>query len=238
MWPSTASGRPHAPVVLALHGWTDGGLVYETLAGGLDHRWTVIAPDAPGHGLTPWVPSRTYSLAEAVDDVMQVVDAMDLLIGERSPVVLLGHSMGALTRWRAAGGRQRLRTALANLQALDVAQRVEWVRRANPHWDPAEFVPWAHTKVELDLAHIAVAVDWGPPLATLLEHVTVPVTLVCGAKSRGSVVTARDVDRYRAAYDGELDVQRIAAGHNVRRDNPSVFNAIMRDLLERAESGL
>jgi len=268
LWRSTVVDRPKAPVVIALHGWTDGGLVYETLAGGLDRQWTVIAPDAPGHGWTPWAPGRAYCLSEAVDHTLQVIEALDRLIDRPGPFVLLGHSMGALTaaavaaqkpsglvhlvleepvtkparrsgmfgRLLAVRGRWLLRTSLAKVQALDRDQRMDWVHRANPDWGAAELGPWADTKVEVDLAQLRVGIDWGLPLTTLLERVKVPVTLICGTRPGGSEVSPRDIQGFRAAYGGQLDVRRIPAGHNVRRDNAADFNAIMRGVLLDAES--
>src|SRR3954454_16530414 len=59
-------GEAGWPVLLAFHGCTDSGEVFGPLAQALGRGWTVVAPDAPGHGGTPWRGGRRYVMDDQV----------------------------------------------------------------------------------------------------------------------------------------------------------------------------
>lgn len=78
------SGAP----VLLLHGWGASSALFQPILEGLQHAFTLVAPDFPGFGATPPPPA-----AWSVDDYAQwIVDVMDALSLESVHVV--GHSFG------------------------------------------------------------------------------------------------------------------------------------------------
>jgi pimeloyl-ACP methyl ester carboxylesterase len=114
VWP--AAEPAHRCVLLACHDWTEDGTVFGPLARALGHRWTVIAPDLPGHGDSPAPPARDQTpggdgpgtAPVALGDPLPVLTVLDLLpevAGRRAGVVLLGHGVGALTAARVAAAR-------------------------------------------------------------------------------------------------------------------------------------
>ena len=79
-----------APRVLAFHGFLSGGSAWEPLRRQLAGEAELITPDLPGYGRSPEPASADgYSLDAVVDQVKPLLDA-------HQPVVLLGHSMGAI----------------------------------------------------------------------------------------------------------------------------------------------
>ena len=75
--------------VLALHGWLDNAASFTPLAGALPEL-DLVALDFAGHGLSCRRPEGTwYHLADNLDDVAAVLDALGW-----EQCVLLGHSLG------------------------------------------------------------------------------------------------------------------------------------------------
>ncbi len=88
-------GESNHPVVLCLHGWLDNaGSFIPLLQGfselGLSQHYHFISIDFPGHGQSDHR-AGMYHFADWIDDVYQILE----LLGPR-PVILLGHSLGAL----------------------------------------------------------------------------------------------------------------------------------------------
>ncbi len=246
------------PVLVAFHGWTDSGECFAPLAEALGRRWPVLAPDAPAHGGTRWEPAAEYVVADHARGGVAVVDAAIRLAGRRGPVVVLGHSMGALTAARVAAARpgvvrhlvledparttmRRLRSSAARLAVLerlqgmsDDALRAEIAADA-PGWPDDEYGPWVASKRQVDLAHVAVPVDWGEPLAALLADVRCPVTLVRGDPAHGGIVSATGARRCASVCPGGCDVVALPTGHNPRREARTRFVATLAATLGRHE---
>jgi magnesium chelatase accessory protein len=78
------------PTLLLLHGTGAATHSWRAFAPALADRFTVIAPDLPGHGFTSALPARRMSLpgmAGAVHDLLREID--------HQPALVLGHSAGA-----------------------------------------------------------------------------------------------------------------------------------------------
>ena len=82
-------GKPDAPVIVALHGFTSLARTWDTVARALSDRYRVLVPDQRGHGETEWADS--YSLDAAIQDLDAFVSALEV-----KSFTLLGHSLGGL----------------------------------------------------------------------------------------------------------------------------------------------
>jgi len=256
VWPSTDPDAARLPLLLALHGWTDSGEVFAPLARALGRRWTVVAPDAPGHGGTPWPGGPEYVVKDHRATALGVLDALPRVAGRRGRVVVLGHSLGAVTATRVAAARPdvvvhlvleepararppRSRSAgelletVDEVRSLDERGRLTLLRTRTPDWPEDEYGPWLRSKLDLDRSHLDVPVDWGKPLRALLAKVSCPVLLVHGDPERGGIVPGSAAERCAAACRGGCDVLALPAGHNPRREARDAFVTAVAETLRR-----
>lgn len=256
VWPAAAPRDTTRPVLFACHGWADSAEVFGPLATALDRKWTVVAPDAPGHGGTPWPPESSYSVPAQTAGALAVLDALPEVNRRRAPVVAFGHSTGALTSARVAAARPRLvvhllleeparttprrtpstavmRAWLHRLRATDHEGRLAYLRREHPDWPEDEYEPWARGKAEVDVTHLDSPVDWGESLLAVLSDVICPVTLVHGLQSRGGQVSRTAAARCASVCAGGADVIRFSVGHNPRREARDRFVTLLTGILRR-----
>ncbi len=259
VWPSLDPAAARRPVLLATHGWTDSGEVFGPLAAALRFRWTVVAPDAPGHGGTPWPHADTFDVTTHAVGVTAVLDALPQVAGRRRRAVLLGHSMGAVTAARVAAARPvavahlvleeparttprrspsqaGFRTWLRGLRGTDHAGRLAYVVDHHPDWPADERGPWVRSKAEVDVAHLEVPAVWGEPLMAVLADVTCPVLIIRGERARGAIVSMTAARRCAAACRGGAEVLALPAGHNPRREARGAFIAALASVLGRDEA--
>jgi magnesium chelatase accessory protein len=85
------------PVLLLLHGTGAATHSWRALMPLLARRFTVVAPDLPGHGFTSAVPAGRLSLPGMAASVTALLQAMHV-----SPVLVAGHSAGAAILLRMA----------------------------------------------------------------------------------------------------------------------------------------
>ncbi len=81
----------HAPTVILTHGWGPDSTVWYYAKKQLTDQFRVIVWDLPGLGKSKKPDNRDYSLEKYAHDLKSVLDAA----GDQ-PVILLGHSMGAM----------------------------------------------------------------------------------------------------------------------------------------------
>ena len=80
----------HGPVLLLVHGTGAATHSWRALAPLLASRFTVIAPDLPGHGFTQAPPSHRLSLPGMALALHGLLGALDV-----NPAIVAGHSAGA-----------------------------------------------------------------------------------------------------------------------------------------------
>jgi pimeloyl-ACP methyl ester carboxylesterase len=257
VWPAT-DDAVRRPVLFCLHEWTDSGEVFGALATALGRRWTLVAPDAPGHGGTPWPPAPRFRIADHARTALDVLDGLPEVAGRRADVVLLGHSMGALTASRLAAARPgvvrhlvledparaairrvpgtaEVRSRIAALRELDHGGIVARARADTAGWPSDELDAWARSKEQVSPASLSVPVDWGEPLIALLAEVPAPVTLVHGRLSRGGLVSDLAARRCAAACRGGAEVVALDVAHDPRREAREQFIAVLASVLGRYE---
>lgn len=74
---------------LMIHGFGEGGYVWDSLLPTIASHYDAIALDLRGHGDSEWDAKVRYDVPTHIKDVVQVVRALDL-----QRLVLVGHSMG------------------------------------------------------------------------------------------------------------------------------------------------
>ncbi len=85
------------PALLLLHGTAAATHSWRALAPILARRFTVVAPDLPGHGFTSAPPPRALTLPGMAAAVAALVEALGV-----NPVLAAGHSAGAAVLLRMA----------------------------------------------------------------------------------------------------------------------------------------
>ena len=84
-------GDSALPTIIALHGWLDNAASFLKLAPLLENH-QVIAIDLPGHGLSDdRSPDATYQIWDDLPQLSKIVEDVS-----SSPIVLMGHSRGAI----------------------------------------------------------------------------------------------------------------------------------------------
>ena len=98
------------PVLLAVHGLGGSGRYWDGLARRVGHRFTVVAPDLAGFGRSD-NPRVEYGRAFHVENLDAVVRRM----AGREPVLVAGHSLGAVfgALWASAHAEEVTALALA-----------------------------------------------------------------------------------------------------------------------------
>lgn len=110
-------GPEDAPPVFLLHGILDNSATFALLADAFAGRWRLIAPDWRGHGLSEHAP-HGYWFPDYVADL----DALVAHYAPRTPVALVGHSMGGQAASLYAGLRPERVSALVCLDSLNVPE--------------------------------------------------------------------------------------------------------------------
>lgn len=108
------SSMGSGPVALLVHGAGASSHSFHALMDRLAHRFTVVAPDLPGHARSYSAPTFDPTLANIADALAELDDALGL-----RPRIVVGHSAGAAVaaRW-ALGARNPPRLLVGLAPAL------------------------------------------------------------------------------------------------------------------------
>jgi N-formylmaleamate deformylase len=246
----TRTGGAKPPLVL-IHGFSDDGLCWTSVARALEETYDILLPDARGHGRSE-APAQGYGPIDHADDLAGVIAGLRL----RHPL-LLGHSMGAITvlvlagrhpqipravvledppAWwakdspppYAAEWRAQTQARIEELQRLTLEKLVAMERAEEPGWSEDELVPWADSKLRLSLNVFRqdgrIGVDW----PALLGKIACPVLLLTADPERGALVTDAWAAALRAMVP-HVSIAHIAgAGHSIHRDQKASFLKVVR----------
>jgi pimeloyl-ACP methyl ester carboxylesterase len=246
------TGCSNLPPLVLLHGSSDNGMCWISVANALQNDYDVIMPDARGHGLSE-APEIGYESNTMAADVAGLMHA--LALGQ--PVVM-GHSMGAATAASVAATYPDLVSALilsdppwwadepAPPTAEQVAERVQRVsemramsieelkalaRKEHPNWPEIELGPWADSKQQHSPHHMSPPRWPRPSFRRLVPQIQCPVLLITADPDKGSLVTP-EVAAEAAGLWKEGRVVRITdAGHNIRREQFGPYMEAVRAFL-------
>ncbi|MEM9783323.1 MAG: alpha/beta hydrolase [Pseudomonadota bacterium] len=251
------AGLSTGSAVVLLHGV---GLRAEAWGAQLDAfpRCCIVAPDLPGHGQSAVLqgPSRLGAYTDRIARLIEVLDA---------PVVLLGHSMGAMIALDLAARRPELCRGVAALNAIfrrppQAAAAIRARSRAlagalseGGAVDPsATLARWFGTDLESAPARAcgawlrsapragysaayAVFAEEDGPSDRALATLSCPALFLTGAQDPNSTPA---MSKAMAALvpDGEAVVVTGAA-HMMPMTHPTAVNATLAAFLDRCEAG-
>lgn len=85
-------GPKHIRPILGMHGWQDNAGTFDTLAPLLPPHVSFLSIDAPGHGLSSWLPNGVmYHSIDYVQLVLRIMEEYNW-----SKVSIMGHSMSSI----------------------------------------------------------------------------------------------------------------------------------------------
>ena len=237
------------PAFVMLHGSSDDGLCWTSLAKELTADYDVILPDARGHGLSD--PPAASDPADAqAEDVAALIRELQL----DRPIVM-GHSMGASSAaWFAAKypdmaraivledpgllprtgrGRTDEEAMHARILARNQTSYDDLVERcveSSPRWGLEECRIWAPSK---RLHHPGNAYRYRtfterPPMSELFASIGVPTLILKADADERTRTQNREV---AAALTNGTIVHIDGAGHNVRREQKAALLAALKDFL-------
>lgn len=249
-WHVRGGGR--GPAVLLVHGTGASGHSFLPLAGELERRFELIAPDLPGHAFTT-APRRF------VPSVGEIAAALGELVANLGvePVIAIGHSAGAaivtrmildgLVRPKLAVGIGAALMPLRGLtkavygnaaRALSLASRVVsipvpdidgLVRRTGSRLDGAALAGYRRLASRPDHVSgvLSMMANWEiEPLFRELPRVGVPYLFVAGAKDGAVPLVDQRIAAARVAHGRLVVVDD--AGHLVHEEQPAkVADAIV-----------
>ena len=108
--------RGNGPLMLFFHGITSNSAVFTPLMARLSDRFTTIAVDQRGHGLSD-KPESGYEANDYADDIASLIRTLD-----RGPAILVGHSLGARNSVTAAARNPDL---VRSVIAIDFTPYIE-----------------------------------------------------------------------------------------------------------------
>lgn len=104
------------PLMLFFHGITSNSAVFEPVMDEFADRFTTIAVDQRGHGLSD-KPSSGYQAKDYADDIAALIKTLDM-----GPAILVGHSLGSRNSVTAAARHPDL---VRSVIAIDFTPYIE-----------------------------------------------------------------------------------------------------------------
>ncbi len=244
-----------APALL-LHGFSDDGSCWASTAPLFTGRGRrVIAPDARAHGGTPLLADDDFTAASRQSDVEQITGALDL-----ADVLLVGHSMGAVTAMHLAADQPDLARATVLIDppltghdldaernsqnpfskwinetaAIDPAELAALCETENPSWTDEEVAAWVSSKRAVDRDLFARRQSWhGRSWRAAIDSIRCPKIVIAGESALGSIVDV-DAGRWLGEHPDVEFVRIRGAGHSVHRDQRVRFAKVVVGFLTRS----
>ncbi len=244
------------PAVVLVHGITDSGLCWTPVARLLQNSYTVIMPDARGHGNSA-APEHGYSYPVLAEDLACVVRELQI-----APAVIVGHSMGAMTAalmaaehpalvlalvledppWRKetpspqerAQRAADYREAIVAMHAATDEALLQRNRESSPIWSEAERIPWVASKRQVQPQIVEILRLPPPRWPEMAAKIQAPTMLITADPELGAIVTPDVADEAVSLLSDGLAVRIGGAGHNIRREAFGAYMAAVKDFVTRA----
>ena len=245
-----------APALL-LHGFGDSPECWSPMLATLGNEIDTTTPAAPGHAGEAMAPDTSLTIEFLTTAALpQVITAV-----ERAgrPIVIGGHSMGAVTAAAIAARRPDLVSALyledppwswppnedahpdltestkeladwiIGLQHSSHSDRVAWCLDHNPGWPEDEYDAWARSKAEVDPAVFQSQIDMRSFAWRQYTDVITCPATMLVGAWEWGSVCSPEVANYLEQRGWRI-LRVPEAGHDVRRDNRAVAVSALRSV--------
>lgn len=252
------TGGGQEPLVM-LHGITDDGACWSSVAAALAARYDIFMVDLRGHGRSD-APADGYTLTTLAADVAELTQT----VGIQRPI-LLGHSLGAVTSlvlagqfpripqalilvdpppfWRpkaASAGNTATRQHLSDwIPSLDKKTRQELAAEVEARpWSDLDKETWVSAKQRV--SPLVTRLIEPPDVRTLdfpclLDEITCPTLLVLGDPGHGAICSDPDAAELKTLLP-QLETARIPRGtHSIHRSQFALFMKSVDHFLARIE---
>ncbi len=246
------------PPFILLHGATDNGLCWITLAKALAEKYDVIMPDAQGHGLSGRL-DKGFTFQSQTDQVAGLIKQLKL----RNSIIM-GHSMGAGTAanvaidypslpkaiiledppWGVAGPPKLEKRGetdkppvdmmqfLVGINKLSLEKIIEEGKKLDPSWSDEERLYWAKAKQQFDSSLFSKMVINPLPYTELVTKIQCPTLLIIAESGIVTKEVAENAARLWKSKNPFKWVQIKGATHNIRRDNFAAFREAVFSFLK------
>ena len=249
---------PAKPVMVLMHGFSDNGLCWQTMAEELQSSYDIILPDAHGHGLSARV--KHGQKFNAAADLMHLLHLLEL-----PSVILGGHSMGAGAAANVAADYPECVRALiledppwfipptpgsenddlledhsmqdfvVSLQGKTLDQLMAQYRVEHPAWSEIILRRWCEGKQQLDPNFLTTNGlgwdDWREKITSI----SCPVLLIRAEPEKGGIITS-ETARVATSLNPNIKAAHIpGAGHHVRFENPDDYMKAVRSFLKKID---
>jgi pimeloyl-ACP methyl ester carboxylesterase len=246
---------------ILIHGFGDGAYVWDRFSPSIAKLFKTLSVDLRGHGDSSWDPAGRYDAEGHVDDVLDLIDALEI-----RRFVLVGHSLGADVAIRIASmrpssvigavivdfgpelnqeGAERVRDDFNDgiRKWGTVAEYASWLQARRPLADLAMIEELARgalraepdfgfrLKCDPALGNAYQAQQQAEELWEMLKRISSPVLVIRGI---GSAVLPREVsDRMEKVLQNGTSRTISGAGHAVMSDNPEDFEKALSPFLSQ-----
>jgi len=250
------TGGQKSPLVL-IHGITDDGLCWTPVAEVLAADYDVLMVDLRGHGKSE-APDDGYDHKRIATEVAGLITGLGLkkpvvmghslgamttlvlasLFPEIPQVIILEDPPAF---WRVTPPseedqdfRAGMRTRFYDFKRKTHAELLEVAKIEYPTWSQAEVDPWVNSKHRFSLKILQMLDPQQSVPANfpaLLRQITCPVLLLTADPAQGAILTDEDASEFLRLVPQVQREHILRAGHNIRRDQYSVYMQTIRGFL-------
>jgi N-formylmaleamate deformylase len=244
-------GGTGSPVLL-LHGLTDAGTTWQTVADALAASHHVVVLDQRGHGQSS-APEAGYGISDFVSDAAEVISALNL-----APVAVLGHSLGGLIALHLAAthpylvsrlvmedpplladwlgedaspgevhaARDAWFASVVEMRNMSPDDMMRHIQDRSPRWSPEAYSAWMESKLRMSpRLWKPGGVDLRGDWRAALRQLHCPTLLIRGDPELGSLVNEEREREVLALVRHARSEQIQGASHSIHGDAGAEFLA-------------
>ncbi len=252
------AGDRGSPAVLFLHGFMGSSADWTRMMEAFEDRFYCVAPDLPGHGATPGLPSGAYTIEGTARKVLELLGGLGvdrpavvgysmggrlaLYLSLRHPARFAGLFLESASPGLESPERRESRREVDErrarcLETEDFGQFLEgWYRQplfASLARDEALLRRTIEARRKNDPAELAKSLRGmgtgnQPSLWGELSELQVPALALAGTLDEKYVALSRRMARLAPSMESAVVPE---AGHNVRAEVPEAYLSLLQDFL-------